>query len=119
MRGDCMAVRVEISVAACEAKVKGACKKAVAMVSSEILRDCNEFVKVDKHTLEASSIIYSNTRAGHLVWNTVYARRQHDDIETAYKDQNPKASWKWTEMAKGQYKDRWARQFEKAVQMNL
>lgn len=114
-----MGYRIQINRHACEVRVQAAAQKAVSMVSSEILRDCNEFVKVDKHTLEASSYIYSNTKQGHLVWNTVYARRQHDDIETASKDVNPKASWKWTEKAKKAYKDRWARQFQRAVEMSL
>ena len=43
-------------------------------------------------------------------WQTPYARRQYWEIRTAYKDENPRATWKWVHVAKSKYQEKWTRQ---------
>ena len=107
---------ININPGQIQAKVDGAWKKGLAMLSSEILRDCNEFCKLDKGMLRASSMTASRLNDGILVWNTPYARRQYWIIPTAYE---PGTCWQWCEAAKGKYAQRWASQAKKLMEMNL
>ena len=80
----------------------------------EIIRaDCNEYCKRDKGGLIASSMTNSKLEQGRIVWNTPYARRQYYEIRTASADVNPKATWRWAEVAKNQHLDKWLRQAKK------
>ena len=92
------------------AKVNSAWKEARAKVAEEILNDCNEYCKRDRGDLIKSSLIHSKPKRGKLVWQTPYAKRQYWEIETAYTDENPNASWKWCEVAKQNHRERWERQ---------
>lgn len=98
------------------AKINGAWKKGLPMLSSEILRDCNEFCKFRDGTLRGSSELASRLEEGVLAWDTKYARRQYWGIPTAYE---PGTCWQWCEAAKGKYSQRWASQAQKLMEMNL
>lgn len=93
--------------------------KALAIVSGEILNDCNQYCKEDTGMLIASSLIHSVLEEGRLIWQTPYARRQYWEIRTAHKDMNSNASWKWCEVARQKHRKQWERQAQKAVMMNL
>ena len=80
------------------------------MLCSQILRDCNKYCKEDTGTLIMSSLIHSRLKEGLLIWQTPYAARQYYEIQTAYKDVNARASWRWCEVARNNYRDQWARQ---------
>lgn len=80
------------------------------MLSSQILRDCNEYCKEDTGMLIASSLVHSDLKNGRLVWRTPYAARQYYEIRTAYHDVNSNATWRWCEVAKQNYMERWGRQ---------
>jgi hypothetical protein len=114
-----MAVKVRINKEACAAKVEGAWGKGLAMLTSEIMNDCNQYCKEDTGMLIASSMIHSRPNEGQIIWQTPYARRQYWEIQTAVKDVNPKASWKWAEVAKQKHRDQWARQAQRLLEMNL
>lgn len=86
-------------------------------ISEEVMADCNEFVKVDQHGLEQSSLIKSEPAKGVIVWDTPYAKRQYWEIKTAHKDVNPNATWRWCEAAKKKYKEKWQKSAQKAFKM--
>ena len=91
-------------------KINGAWKQTRAILAEEILNDCNYYCKRDRGDLIKSSLIHSKPKRGKLVWQTPYAKRQYWEIETAYTDENPNASWKWCEVAKQNHRERWERQ---------
>lgn len=105
-----MSVKFQIDARAIKVKIDAAWETGLEMLSSQILKDCNRFCKEDTGMLIISSYIHSDLKKGRLVWQTPYAARQYYEIQTAYKDVNSNASWRWCEVAKGQYKDVWGRQ---------
>ena len=105
-----MSVKIEINENTIRAKIDSTWKNGLEMLSSQILRDCNKYCKEDTGMLIMSSYIHSRLKDGLLIWRTPYAARQYYEIQTAYKDVNNSASWRWCEVAKGIYKDQWARQ---------
>lgn len=112
-------MKVNINRHAVEAKVEGAFQKSLPILSEIILQDCNEFCKWREGALVASSLIHSKPKDGLLIWQTPYARRQYWEIQTAYTDANPNASWKWCEVAKSRYFDRWQRQAQALYERSL
>lgn len=91
-------------------KIDRTIQNGMAMLSSEILKDCNRYCKEDTGMLIVSSYIHSDLNNGKLVWQTPYAARQYYEIRTAYKDVNSEASWRWCEVAKNNHKKDWERQ---------
>lgn len=114
-----MPVKISISKSAVEAKVTGAFKNALPLLSEEILNDCNQFCKEDTGTLIASSLVHSRPQEGKLVWQTPYARRQYWAIRTAFKTVNPNATWRWCEYAKRKNLQKWQAQAQRLMEMNL
>ena len=105
-----MAVRIEINENTIQAKIDNAWESGLEMLSSQILKDCNEYCKEDTGMLIMSSYIHSDLKHGRLIWRTPYAARQYYEIPTAYKDVNSRASWRWCEVAKSNHLTRWGRQ---------
>jgi hypothetical protein len=114
-----MPIKIQINKDAVKAQVMGAWDKGLAILSEEILNDCNQYCKEDTGALIASSLIHSVPAEGKLIWQTPYARRQYWEIRTAYTDVNPNASWKWCEVAKTKCKKKWAKQSQRLMEMNL
>ena len=114
-----MPVRIDIKPGTVTAHVMGAWKKGLALLSNEILNDCNQYVKWDSGDLMASSLTNSKLSEGKLIWQKPYAKRQYWEIKTAYKIPNPNATWKWCEVAKKRCIDRWQQQAQKILEMNL
>lgn len=111
-----MPVKIKIDPNQCAAKVEGAWKRTLYALSAEILKDCNEYVKIDQHELESSSYRHSILSDGKLIWQTPYARRQYWAIQTSL---TPGRTWKWCETAKRKYKARWQKIAEKGLRDNL
>ena len=111
-----MPVRINIDPNQCAAKVEGAWKKGLFVLSSQILGDCNQYVKYDQGYLEKSSENHSKLGEGRLIWQTPYAKRQYWEIRTSL---TPGRTWKWCETAKRNHKDTWRRIAEKALRENL
>ena len=105
-----MSVKIKISEQGIKATIDNTWKSGLEMLSSQILRDCNEFCKEDTGMLILSSLIHSKLKEGLLIWNTPYAARQYYEIQTANPSPNARATWRWVEVARNRYKDRWARQ---------
>ena len=95
-----MSVKISIRETGIKAKIDNVWESGLEMLSSQILRDCNRYCKEDTGMLIMSSLIHSDLKKGRLVWNTPYAARQYYAIQTAYKDVNSQASWRWCELAK-------------------
>lgn len=105
-----MAVRIMINELQISSSVDSAWEKGLAMLSSQILKDCNFYCKKDTGALINSSLIHSDLKRGKLVWNTPYAARQYYEIRTAYTDENPNATWRWVDYAKSRHLADWNRQ---------
>lgn len=114
-----MPVKVIVGKHKIETRVEYAFKAGMGVLANEILNDMNQYCKEDTGTLIASSYIHSKLDEGLLIWQTAYARRQYYEIRTAYTDVNPKASWKWCEVAKQHHKDQWAKQAQIVLRDNL
>lgn len=115
-----MPVKVFINRHNVEVKVEYAFKQGMGVLASEILDDCNQYCKMDTGDLIASSYIHSKLDEGKLIWQKPYARRQYWEIRTAITDNgNPKATWKWCEVAKKNHIKQWERQAQIALRENL
>ena len=112
-----MAVKFHINETSIQFKMDNIWNNGLEMLSAIILKDCNRFCKRDSGILIASSYIHSDLKKGRLVWQTPYAARQYYEIRTAYKDKNSEASWRWCEVAKQNFKDRWAQQAQAIVRL--
>lgn len=112
-------MKVNINPAIVAAKVDNAWHSGLPRLTEEILNDCNQYCKDDTGMLIQSSYVMTEFIDGIIIWQTPYARRQYWAIETAYKDKNPKATWKWCEVAKQHHLDQWQRQAQKLLEMNL
>lgn len=112
-----MAVKININANTIRAEIDNNWGTGLEMLSSEILRDCNEFCKEDTGMLIMSSYIHSDLKRGKLVWRTPYAARQYYEIRTAYHDVNGRASWRWCEVAKQNYKEEWIRKAQAAARL--
>ena len=111
-----MPVRINIDPNQCAAKVEGAWRKGLFALSSQVLGDCNQYVKYDRGQLEKSSEEHPRLGEGKLIWQTPYAKRQYWEIQTSL---TPGRTWKWCETAKRKCKDTWRRIAEKALRENL
>ena len=111
-----MPVKIQIDPNRCAAKVNNAWDKGLFILSSQILGDCNQYVKVDQHTMESSSYVASELREGKLVWDTPYAKRQYWEIRTSL---TPGRTFKWCETAKRKHKKDWEKLAEKLLKENL
>ena len=110
-------MKIQINKAQVQARVMGAWKANLAALTTEILADCNEYVKRSpNHTMRDSSLIHSRPSEGLIVWETPYARRQYWEIQTAL---TPGTTWRWIETAKRKHLTRWNRLAQKGVNDNL
>lgn len=98
-------MKITISKAQVAAKVTNAWKAGLFGLTTEILADCNEYVKRSPaHTMRDSSLIHSKPADGLIIWETPYAKRQYWEIKTAL---TPGTTWRWIETAKKQHFRRW------------
>ena len=112
-----MAVKIIVNEHTIQAKIDNTWSSGLEMLSSEILRDCNKYCKMDNGYLIMSSYIHSDLKRGKLVWNTPYAARQYYEIQTANKENNENASWRWCEVAKNNHQERWIRQAQAIMRL--
>lgn len=113
-----MPVKIRFDKVKCSARITNSFNSGLGLLSSEILNDCNLYCKEDTGILIASSYLHSELDEGKLVWQTPYARRQYW-LKTAVTDTNPRASWKWCEVAKNKHMTKWERQAQRLLEMNL
>ena len=112
-----MSVRIDINGDKIVAKIEAHYENNMEMLASQVLKDCNFYCKEDTGMLIMSSYIHSDLKHGKLVWRTPYAARQYYEIRTAYHDVNGRASWRWCEVAKQNYKEEWIRKAQAAARL--
>lgn len=112
-----MGVRININENQIAASIDSAWERGREMLTSQVLRSCNEYCKEDNGMLIASSITHSRLKDGLMIWQTPYAARQYYEIRTAYHDVNQQASWRWVEVAKGNHYAEWLRQAQAIVRL--
>ncbi|MBQ1778749.1 MAG: hypothetical protein IIZ93_11380 [Acidaminococcaceae bacterium] len=111
-----MPIKIMIDPHKCAAKVEGAWQKGLFELTSQIMGDCNQYVKRDSGDLEGSSTIHTNLSTGEIIWDMPYAKRQYWEIKTSL---TPGRTWKWCETAKRKHKEDWQRIAEKGMRDNL
>ena len=112
-----MSVKIIVDGNKIQAKIDNTSQNGLEMLSSQILKDCNLYCKEDTGMLIMSSFIHSDLKKGRLVWQTPYAARQYYEIQTAYKDVNANASWRWCELAKSLHQADWTRQAQAIMRL--
>ena len=112
-----MAVRIEYNADSIVARIDNTWENGLEMLSSQILKDCNKYCKQDTGTLIMSSYIHSDLKHGKLVWQTPYAARQYYEIQTAVKEKNSDAVWRWAEYAKSLHSSDWLRQADAIMRL--
>lgn len=108
-----MPVKITFDETACAVRITNKFNSCLGQLAGEVLGDCNKYCKEREGILIASSYIHSQLDKGKLIWQTPYAKRQYWEIQTAIKDKNPQASWKWCEVAKQKHLAQWERQAQK------
>ena len=110
-------MKITINKSAVEAKVNKAWKDSLFALTTEILADCNQYVKRSpEHTMRDSSLIHSKPGDGLIVWETPYAKRQYWEIQTAL---TPGTTWRWIETAKTRHFDKWQESAQRGFIDNL
>lgn len=110
-------MKITISKAQVQAKVMNAWKEGLFGLTTEILADCNEYVKRSpEHTMRDSSLIHSKPSEGLIVWETPYAKRQYWEIKTAL---TPGTTWRWIETAKRKHLHQWQKLAQKGLDDHL
>lgn len=112
-----MSVKIKINEQGIKATIDNTWSSGLEMLSSQILRDCNEYCKEDTGMLIMSSLIHSKLKEGLLIWNTPYAARQYYEIQTANPSPNHNATWRWCEVARNRYHERWAKQAQAIMRL--
>ena len=115
-----MAVKVTVTLdrARVKARIKAGVEKMIPAVAEQALADCNYFAKRDQGTLIESSETASDLKAGELVWNTPYAKKQYYS-GTPSKDVNPNASLMWCEKAHDTYGADWEKTAQKQFEEGM
>lgn len=110
-------MKITISKSQVKAKVTDAWKAGLFGLTTEILADCNEYVKRSpEHTMRDSSLIHSKPSEGLIVWETPYAKRQYWEIKTAL---TPGTTWRWIETAKRKHLAQWQKLAQRGVDEHL
>lgn len=111
-----MPVKINIDPEKIGAKVDEAWRKSLFYLTEEIRNDCNKYVKYDQGILSASSATHSKPQEGKIVWDTPYAKRQYWEIKTSLTQGR---TWKWCETAKAHCSEKWKKQAQRLLEMNL
>lgn len=110
-------MKMTINPAQVKAKVANAWREGLYGLTTEILADCNQFVKRSpNHTMRDSSLTASRPSEGIIAWDTPYAKRQYWAIQTAL---TPGTTWRWMETAKRHYYPKWKAQAQRGFISNL
>ena len=112
-----MAVKFKINARSIQVKMDNAWESGIEMLASQIFKDCNRYCKEDTGMLIISSYIHSDLKKGRLIWRTPYAARQYYEIQTAYTEVNPQASWRWCEVAKQNHQADWVKQAQAIMRL--
>lgn len=105
-------------------KIKKKIEGRQAQFDLMVLKDSNEYSPEWTGNMMDSGFKYTNFGEGEIEWRTHYVREQYYNPLTCIggrcwpkkKDINPKATYKWFEFAKVQYKDKWINFVKKGIE---
>lgn len=126
-------------------RIQGAAQRAVAIVSQQVLADCNDYCPDDQQGLIDSAAAHSDLPNGNLVWSTPYARYLYHGLlmvdpktGSAYarkgqtkvlaspevqldfsKAMNPKAGSHWCERAAADHREEWDEIYRRAFEQEM
>ena len=138
-------VKITFDTKSVAAKVEGAAKRAVGIVSQTILDDCNMYAPEDQGQLINSSEELSDVMQGNLAWadpyarflyhgllmvdpvtKSAYARANQDkvlavpEIKLSFdKTKNPKAGSHWCERAYADKHEEWQEKYQAAFSKEM
>jgi len=96
---------LEFDEGAISTKINKAMDKTQFILDQQVIKDSNLYCPEDRGGLQDSAII--GQQLGVVVWDIEYAKRQYYEDNNKSKDLNPRASMKWFEVAKAEYKKEW------------
>ena len=92
-----------------ENKVKTKIERRVGnaqfLLTQQVIKDSNLYCPQDTGDLQESALRGSTETEA--IWDVEYARRQYYEDNNKSKDLNPRASYKWFEVAKVNFKKQW------------
>jgi hypothetical protein len=109
-------MRVTVDVGGLDARIDAMARRGLWAASEQALTDNNFYIPARDWFLRNSSEGASDTEHGHLVWATPYARRRHYEPANVSRDVNPNATRLWTQVAKRNHLQDWAKAAEKAME---
>lgn len=86
-------------------KIENKVEKAQYQLTQQVIKDSNLYCPQDVGTLQDSAILGSSN--DEAIWDIEYAKRQYYEDNNKSKDKNPRASYKWFEVAKANFKKQW------------
>lgn len=105
-----MGVKIDIDPDDISDGIEAQIDAGVPILTSEILKDVNLFVKRDQDTMMNSAQTATDFDNGVIVYNTKYARRQYYTGKARNRDKYPRATTRWFRVAKDLHRDQWAEQ---------
>lgn len=105
-------IDVSTDMAGVRAMVASDIKKALPILTMQIMEDCNYFCKQDKSGLISSSHTSSDVSKGNIIWDTMYANRQYW-LPATCTDVNSNASYMWCHKAYDKFGKDWEAMLQK------
>jgi len=95
-----------------EKKITKATEYAIAMLTSDIMKDSNVFIPLIQGHLRDSAITHTAGVSGLIIWGAEYAARLYYGVDFNFTlTENPLASPLWFEVAKNYFGDTWNEKF--------
>lgn len=118
--------RVTFNTASVRMKIKAAEEKALFPVSTQALKDANQYCPKDQGDLISSSISHSDLKKGILRWSTIYARYQYYGVvmkgrapkvatNTPLKYTKPGAHKMWAHYARTKHGKEWKKVYQEEL----
>ena len=101
-----MSVTVSTDIEAIKARIARDVRKMTFLVTTQALKDCNNYARRQSGDLIRSSLTATDYENGLLVWNTPYAKRVYW-TGRPLKNKNPKAKLMWADFAKKKHGKDW------------
>lgn len=104
-----MSAIIDIDPDKIAAQIEANIDAGMPILTSEILKSTNQYVKRDQDTLMNSALTATDFERGTIIYNTKYARRQYYTGK-ARRLKNQHATTRWFRVAKMRHSDEWAEQ---------
>nr|DAI35511.1 MAG TPA: Minor capsid protein [Caudoviricetes sp.] len=108
-------VTIKTDLPGIRAELKTSVKKALPILSQQVLKDCNYFCKQDQGLLIASSLTASKPEEGLLIWDAPYANMQYW-LPYASPNPNNNALYMWCHKAYDAFGEDWRKLLQKILE---